>query len=120
MEGQGQRRDEGADRVAPRRLLRPRSPRSPAQYLKKGSQVYVEGALRTRKWHRQGRPGALHHRDPRRHHADAGLAPRYGRRRWPREAPPAGGARRQEPQGAPSGGGSSGGGFGDMDDDIPF
>ena len=33
------------------------------KYLKKGSKVYLEGALQTRKWTDQGRPGALHDRD---------------------------------------------------------
>lgn len=50
------------------------------QYLRKGSQVYVEGSLRTRKWTDQSGPGALHHRNPRRHHADAGQPPGHGRR----------------------------------------
>ena len=51
------------------------------EYLKKGSQVYVEGRLQTRKW--QDKDGAdkytteiVANRD-----ADAGLAPGHGRRR---------------------------------------
>ena len=33
------------------------------KYLRKGSKVYLEGALQTCKWDRSGRPGALHDRD---------------------------------------------------------
>ena len=43
------------------------------EYLLKGSQVYIEGQLRTRKW--KGADGQVHHRSRRerwRHHADAG------------------------------------------------
>jgi single-strand DNA-binding protein len=84
-----------------------------AEYLRKGSQVYIEGKLRTRKWQDQqgndrysteviademqmlgGRSG--------------GGAPASGDF-GPPPSPP--------PQGSPSGGG---GGGGDFDDDIPF
>lgn len=85
------------------------------QYLRKGSQVYVEGSLRTRKWTDQsgqeryateiradsmqmlgGRGDASQQDAPR-------AAPS------PRPAPP--------PQQQPTAAGS---GFGDMDDDVPF
>ncbi|STY64094.1 Helix-destabilizing protein [Mannheimia haemolytica] len=36
------------------------------QYLRKGSQVYVEGRLKTRKWQDQKRARSLHHRNSRR------------------------------------------------------
>jgi len=83
-----------------------------AEYLRKGSQVYIEGKLRTRKWQDQqgndkysteiiademqmlgGRSG--------------GGAPAMG-----------GGGSGGPPPGPPSGG--SGGSSGDFDDDIPF
>ena len=87
-----------------------------AEYLRKGSQVYIEGKLRTRKWQDQqgndkytteiiademqmlgGRSG--------------GGAPSMGAGSGgPPPGPP--------PQGGGGGGGSSGGG--DFDDDIPF
>ena len=47
------------------------------EYLKKGSQVYIEGRLRDAQVDRQGRPGTLHHGNSRRSHADAGLALRW-------------------------------------------
>ncbi len=57
------------------------------QYCKKGSKVYVEGQLQTRKWQDQNGAGPLHDRDrasalPRR--ADAARFPR--RRRRPRQS----------------------------------
>ena len=99
------------------------------QYLRKGSPVYVEGSIRTRKWQDQsgqdrysteirvdqmqmlgGRQGAG---EPR---GDEG----YGESRP--AAPPA--ARSAAPAGrpaaAPAPAASSGGGFDDLDDDIPF
>ena len=65
------------------------------EYLKKGSQVYVEGRLQTRKWQDKDGVTALHHRDRRQPDADAGLAPGHGRRR---------------PRGLGEGGGASSGG----------
>ncbi|MFS7120438.1 single-stranded DNA-binding protein [Carnobacterium maltaromaticum] len=44
------------------------------EYLRKGSQVYIEGKLQTREWEKDGRQ-ALHHRNHdqhARHHAIAG------------------------------------------------
>ncbi|MCK9502913.1 MAG: single-stranded DNA-binding protein [Porticoccaceae bacterium] len=95
------------------------------QYLKKGSKVYIEGSLRTRKWQGQdgsdrytteivasdmqmldGRPGGGDYSPP----ADS----------WSQNSAP-------QPSGAPSKSSSqapaqesSGGGFADFDDDIPF
>jgi single-strand DNA-binding protein len=89
------------------------------QYLKKGSQVYIEGSLRTRKW--QDKDGQDRYTTEIRADTMQMLGSRQGMGDAPpREAPPAGAARRQESPGAPSGGGSGAGGFGDMDDDIPF
>ena len=84
------------------------------QYLKKGSQVYVEGSLRTRKW--QDKDGNDRYTTEIRGDRMQMLGSRSG----------GGGgmadfdAPDSTPKGKPSGGGSSGGGFGDMDDDIPF
>ena len=94
------------------------------QYLKKGSQVYVEGSLRTRKWQdkdgndrytteirgdrmqmlggRGGGGGGM---------ADYDAAPQDSGDSAPRSKPASGSG---------GSGGSSGGGFADMDDDIPF
>ena len=92
-----------------------------AEYLRKGSQVYIEGKLRTRKWQDQsgndrysteviademqmlgGRSGAG--------------APAMSDMGGPPPGPPPQGS------GGSGGGGSSGGrsGGGDLDDDIPF
>ena len=104
------------------------------QYLRKGSQVYVEGSLRTRKWtdqsgvekytteiradqmqmlgSRQGMGGAGGG-----NHDDGGgyEAPRQSA---PASRPSAPAAPRQAPAPAPSRAPTSG--FDDMDDDIPF
>jgi single-strand DNA-binding protein len=91
------------------------------QYLRKGSQVYIEGSLRTRKW--QDKDGQDRYTTEIRADTMQMLGSRQGMGDAPprESAPPAaGGARRPETQGAPSGGSGSGGGFGDMDDDIPF
>jgi single-strand DNA-binding protein len=99
------------------------------QYLRKGSQVYVEGSLRTRKWtnkdgvdqytteiradqmqmlgSRQGMGGPASQDDG---GGDGGYQPRAAA---PARAPAA--APRQAP--APS---KAASGFDDMDDDIPF
>jgi single-strand DNA-binding protein len=104
------------------------------QYLRKGSQVYVEGSLRTRKWTDQsgvekytteiradqmqmlgsrqgmGGPGAGSH--------DDGGGYEAPRQSAPASRPAAPAAQRQAPAPAPSRAPSSG--FDDMDDDIPF
>ena len=86
------------------------------QYLRKGSQVYVEGSLRTRKWTDQSgvekysteiRADSLQMLGARQDTAAPALAAR--------PAPP---PQRQAPAPAPRG--STGSGFDDMDDDIPF
>lgn len=89
------------------------------QYLKKGSQIYVEGSLRTRKW--QDKEGNDRYTTEIRGDRMQMLGGRGGGGASadydsgaPAESSPA-------PRGKPSGGGSgSGGGFDDLDDDIPF
>lgn len=99
-----------------------------SQYLRKGSQVYIEGSLKTRKW--QDQSGQDRYTTEvvademkmlgSRAGGGGGGAADY-------DAPPMDGAPRGKPSGGSGGGssggasgGSSGGGFGDMDDDIPF
>ena len=101
------------------------------QYLRKGSQVYIEGTLRTRKW--QDKDGQDRYTTEIRAdemkmlgRREGGDAPMRGNDSgWdapaaaPRNPAPA-----QRPQGQPPAqsqpASSSGGGFGDFDDDIPF
>ncbi|MBX3677102.1 MAG: single-stranded DNA-binding protein [Rhodocyclaceae bacterium] len=82
------------------------------QYLKKGSQVYVEGSLRTRKW--QDKEGQDRYTTEIR----ADEMKMLGSRQGSGEAPP----REREAAPAPSAGAKKApaSGFGDMDDDIPF
>ena len=83
------------------------------QYLRKGSQVYVEGSLRTRKW--QDKDGQDRYTTEIR----ADEMKMLGSRQGAGEAPP----REREPASAqPSGGAKKApaSGFGDMEDDIPF
>ena len=83
-----------------------------AEYLRKGSQIYIEGKLRTRKWQDKN-----------------------GQDRWTTEiiademqmlggrtgsGAPAMGDFGPPTGGPPQGGGGGGGGGGDFDDDIPF
>ena len=86
------------------------------QYLRKGSQVYVEGSLRTRKWTDQSgvekysteiRADSLQMLGARQDTAAPALAAR--------PAPP---PQRQAPAPAPRG--STGSGFDDFEDSIPF
>jgi single-strand DNA-binding protein len=84
------------------------------QYLKKGSQVYIEGQPAHAQVAGQGRPGPLHHGD----RADE-MKMLGSRQGMSGEAPP----REREPAPAPSAAGARkapAAGFGDMDDDIPF
>lgn len=90
------------------------------EYLKKGSQIYVEGSLRTRKW--QDKEGHDRYSTEIRGDVMQMLGSRAGS-----------GEPRGEPRGAPAGGGASepasepkaaakkpAGKFDDMADDIPF
>jgi single-strand DNA-binding protein len=88
------------------------------EYLRKGSQVYIEGSLRTRKW--QDKEGQDRYTTEVRADQMRMLGSRGG-------GDGGGGSAMREPAAAPSGvGGSkapakkSGGSFDDMDDDIPF
>jgi single-strand DNA-binding protein len=106
------------------------------QYLRKGSAVYVEGSLRTRKWQdkegqdrytteiradqmqmlgsRQGAGGSEGH-------AGGGAGSSGGGDDFdqaPRQSAPR--PSRPAPQSAPQSAPASSGGFGGMDDDIPF
>ncbi|WP_345794408.1 single-stranded DNA-binding protein [Thauera sp. JM12B12] len=90
------------------------------QYLRKGSQVYIEGSLRTRKW--QDQSGQDRYTTEirademkmlgRREGGDAPMRSNEGGGGWdaPAAAP-------QRPQSQPA---PQSGGFGDFDDDIPF
>ena len=94
------------------------------QYLKKGSQVYIEGRLRTRKW--QGQDGQDRYTTE--IHADE--MKMLGKREGMGDAPPresggggGGGSGRPAPRPQSQPDTSSapmGGGFGDVEDDIPF
>jgi len=87
-----------------------------AEYLRKGSQVYVEGKLRTRKW--QDKDG----NDRYSTEVVANDMQMLGGRGGSGGGGGAGGYEREpasRPAPAPSGGGSSGG-RDDFDDDIPF
>lgn len=86
------------------------------QYLRKGSQVYVEGSIRTRKWQDQATGQDRYATEVRvdqmqmlggRQDGASGDRPDHA----PAKAPA-----RQPQRSAPAGGG----GFEDMDDDIPF
>jgi single-strand DNA-binding protein len=84
------------------------------QYLKKGSQIYVEGSIRTRKW--QDKEGQERYTTEIR----GDRMQMLGRREGAGEAPPReSSAPRSSQQAKPAtnGGGS---GFNDFEDDIPF
>ncbi|MCK6382904.1 MAG: single-stranded DNA-binding protein [Rhodocyclaceae bacterium] len=82
------------------------------QYLKKGSQVYIEGSIRTRKW--QDKDGQDRYSTEIR----GDRMQMLGRREGMGDAPP----REREAASAPSGGAKKApaSGFDGMDDDIPF
>ena len=94
------------------------------QYLRKGSQVYIEGSLRTRKW--QDKDG----KDQYTTEIRADVMKMLGRKddgggepsapRQPADQRPQGGQREQRAQQPQRQSGSAQGGFGDFDDDIPF
>ena len=93
------------------------------QYLRKGSQVYVEGSLRTRSWEKDG---VKQYATEIRADNMQMLGGRQGgggqqqdapqQRQAPRQAP----AQQQGQQPAPAQQRSSSSGFDDMDDSIPF
>jgi len=100
-----------------------------AEYLRKGSQVYIEGSLRTRKWQdKQGNErysteiiGNEMQMLGGRGGAAAGGAPGGGGGREHFAEETAGGAGGAGRSGGGGGGGGAGGGSGEeFDDDIPF
>jgi single-strand DNA-binding protein len=85
-----------------------------AEYLRKGSMVYIEGKLRTRKW--QDQQGNDRYSTEVIADEMQMLGGRSGA-----GAPASGGGSGGPPPGPPPQGGDSGGGSsGDFDDDIPF
>ncbi|KRC36272.1 single-stranded DNA-binding protein [Acidovorax sp. Root219] len=91
------------------------------QYLRKGSQVYVEGSLRTRKWTDQAgvekysteiRADSMQMLGGPRDDAQQGYAPAPAPRQQQRQASPPARSAAPPPRAAS--------GFDDMDDDIPF
>ena len=86
------------------------------QYLRKGSQVYVEGSLRTRKWTDQS--GVEKYSTEIRADSLQMLGARQDAAAPAPAARPAPPPQRQAPAPAPRG--YTGSGFDDMDDDIPF
>ena len=86
------------------------------EYLRKGSQVYIEGSLRTRKW--QDKQGNERYTTEIVANDMQMLGGRGGSGAG---APSGGGPRESAPDDAGASGGSSGEGTGtDFDDDIPF
>lgn len=102
------------------------------EYLKKGSKVYVEGSLRTRKW--QGQDGQdrytteivaseMQMLDSRGGGGMGGGQSDYNQAPAPQRQPQAAPQQNQPPQNQPQGNPSQqapAGGFDDFDDDIPF
>jgi len=92
-----------------------------AQYLRKGSQVYIEGRLQTRKW--QDKDGQDRYTTEIRADEMKMLGRREGgdapmRDGGSHDAPPA--RPDHTPTPAPQNKPASGGGFGEFEDDIPF
>jgi single-strand DNA-binding protein len=90
------------------------------QYLKKGSQIYVEGSLRTRKW--QDKDGNDRYTTEIRGDRMQMLGGRSSGGSADYDAPVENAPRSQPARGsnAPAPAKQSGSGFDDMDDDIPF
>jgi single-strand DNA-binding protein len=94
------------------------------EYLKKGSQVYIEGSLRTRKW--QDKDGADRYTTEIKGDRMQMLGSRQGAGGGMNEGGGGGGGRAvREPAaagaaGAGKGAAKKGGQFDDLDDDIPF
>ena len=86
------------------------------QYLRKGSQVYIEGSLRTRKW--QDKDGQDRYTTEIRADEMKMLGSRQDGDSAPRQQAAPQQPRTQQPKPQQSGGAQ--GGFGDFDDDIPF
>ena len=90
------------------------------EYLKKGSQVYVEGGLRTRKW--QDKDGQDRYTTEIRADVMQMLGRREGggEARGEPRAEPAMESKAAEPRGAAAGPKKPAGKFDDLEDDIPF
>jgi single-strand DNA-binding protein len=92
------------------------------QYLKKGSQVYVEGSLRTRKW--QDKDGQDRYTTEIRADAMQMLGRREGAggesAGYDSAPPPARSGGQSRPASTPAQAPAKSSGFGDFDDDIPF
>ena len=86
------------------------------QYLRKGSQVYIEGSLRTRKW--QDKNGQDRYTTEIRGDVMKMLGSRQDGDSAPRQQSAPQQPRTQQSKPQQSGGAQ--GGFGDFDDDIPF
>lgn len=98
-----------------------------AQYLRKGSQIYVEGRLQTRKWQDKDgndrytteiRGDEMKMLGSRQGAGDASSGRQYDAGGYDAPATPRTSPQPAAPAKAPTKG--SGGGFGDFDDDIPF
>ena len=98
------------------------------EYLRKGSKVYLEGSLRTRKWQdKSGQDrytteivaGEMQMLDSR--GAGQSGGGHQAQNDYNQAAPAkSSGQQAPGPQGVPSGGSAPGGDFGDFNDDIPF
>lgn len=90
------------------------------RYLRKGSKVYVEGALTTRKWQDQ-QGNDRYSTEVTLQGFSAKLVLLDGADGWQRGSRSTGGAQGGTSSGAGGGGGFGGGGFtDDLDDDVPF
>jgi single-strand DNA-binding protein len=92
-----------------------------AEYLRKGSQVYIEGRLRTRKWQDKATGNDRYTTEIQADEMQmlggrGGGGGGGGAAQETRDTRAGGGAPRSNPAPAPAGGGSGG----DFDDDIPF
>jgi single-strand DNA-binding protein len=88
------------------------------QYLKKGSQVYIEGRLQTRKW--QGQDGQDRYTTEIIANEMKMLGKREGQGAPSSDGPRDSGGGGRAPQNKPASQPSGGGNFNDFDDDIPF
>jgi single-strand DNA-binding protein len=84
------------------------------QYLKKGSQVYLEGRIRTRKW--TDKEGQERYTTE----IEANEMQMLGRREGMGDSGPRESSGSARPAAAAKPAASSGGGFNDFEDDIPF
>ncbi|MDP1613966.1 MAG: single-stranded DNA-binding protein [Sulfuritalea sp.] len=87
------------------------------QYLKKGSQIYVEGSIRTRKW--QDKEGQDRYMTEIRGDRMQMLGGRQGMGDAPPRDSASGASTASRPAAAPAAQ-PAGGGFNDFEDDIPF